>query len=54
MEINMVSKVIDYSISQVKLDNLKKALTDSKVEYMITRQEGAVMHINAWVGEETC
>ena len=54
MEMIINSQDMNYVVSKTKLDNLKKALLDCKVEYMITRHEGVVVHINAWVGEEIC
>lgn len=45
---------LEYKIDNNKLKNLKDALVNAGIEYMITRQDGVVIHFNAWVGEDNC
>jgi outer membrane protein W len=48
----MAHSGIDYKVDNTKLQDLRNALTNAGIEYMITRRDGVVVHINAWVGKE--
>ena len=39
-------------IQKEKLEVLKELLTKSGMEYIITRTDGDIAHINIWIGED--
>jgi hypothetical protein len=41
------SKVVDVE----KIESLKKALREAGLEFVVTRTDGRVAHVNVWVGE---
>ncbi len=43
--------LIDYEADPEQLLKLRKALSEAKLDYMITNRDGALVQLNVWVGK---
>lgn len=42
----------DKNVDLKKLEQLKQILKKSDLDFVITRTEGRVCHVNVWIGED--